>query len=310
MRRRTVAMAAAFGVSAGLHMLIAACLGSAVLWKAPVSLLPHKPAGPPRHAAVDVELVSLLPTPGRGERSEEVFEAGGRDVPSPKSKEIFPAGPAMRTAPKVPKVRRAAGRRAAAIVRPKPVPERSFLPPAAQPPDEAPAQTAQVPSPGVQESDISPLTLEGKGPTMPAAEGAALLGGMSAGGEGEPLGGGGRGDDGTSASVRGGGAPSGSSEKGASIDERALSAIAARLAAAAEGKCYPRQARRRGIEGTALIRFCIGKDGQAGGVDVVRTSGSPLLDGAASCVVAAAAPFGPQVHPRCVSVPVRFRLRR
>lgn len=44
---------------------------------------------------------------------------------------------------------------------------------------------------------------------------------------------------------------------------------------------YPSAARRRGIEGEALIRVAVGADGVAGRVEILRSSGSALLDAAA-----------------------------
>jgi TonB family protein len=102
-----------------------------------------------------------------------------------------------------------------------------------------------------------------------------------------------------------GGAPHGDgagASQGSAGDPLAL--IQAQLAKAAQG-CYPKAARRLGLQGEAKVRFCVGADGQAGAVAVEASSGEELLDQAASeCVVRRAAPFPPV--DRCLVVPVRF----
>jgi TonB family protein len=69
---------------------------------------------------------------------------------------------------------------------------------------------------------------------------------------------------------------------------------------------YPPLARRNNVEGVALLRFEIGRDGEARELRLVRTSGKPSLDRAATRAVVAAAPL-PWVYGR-VEVPVRFEL--
>ncbi len=44
---------------------------------------------------------------------------------------------------------------------------------------------------------------------------------------------------------------------------------------------YPSSARRRGIEGEVLIRVAVGADGAAGRIEILRSSGSTILDEAA-----------------------------
>jgi protein TonB len=89
---------------------------------------------------------------------------------------------------------------------------------------------------------------------------------------------------------------------GPSVDER-LAEIRRRIQAAL---VYPPLARLQRVEGTALVRFEIGRDGAAREVRVFRTSGKPSLDRAATRAVAAAAPL-PWVYGR-LEVPVRFAL--
>jgi TonB family protein len=89
---------------------------------------------------------------------------------------------------------------------------------------------------------------------------------------------------------------------GPSVVER-LAEIRRRIQAAL---VYPPLARLQRVEGTALVRFEIGRDGAAREVRVFRTSGKPSLDRAATRAVAAAAPL-PWVYGR-LEVPVRFAL--
>jgi protein TonB len=89
---------------------------------------------------------------------------------------------------------------------------------------------------------------------------------------------------------------------GPSVAER-LAEIRRRIQAAL---VYPPLARLQRVEGTALVRFEIGRDGAAREVRVFRTSGKPSLDRSAARAVAAAAPL-PWVYGR-LEVPVRFAL--
>ena len=76
---------------------------------------------------------------------------------------------------------------------------------------------------------------------------------------------------------------------------------------------YPLAARKRGQEGTALIRAKIGESGQVLGTEIIRSSGHPLLDEAANAAVAewqfrAATRNGAPVPGR-IEIPIEFRLR-
>lgn len=74
-------------------------------------------------------------------------------------------------------------------------------------------------------------------------------------------------------------------------------------------RCYPPAARRFRQTGEAQVRFCLDPAGTLRESKVTHSSGSELLDRAASdCVVPGAAPFGPEALGRCFEVPVRFRL--
>jgi TonB family protein len=90
---------------------------------------------------------------------------------------------------------------------------------------------------------------------------------------------------------------------GPSVAER-LVEIRRRIGAAL---VYPPLARLDRIEGEALIRFEISRDGSAREVQLFRTSGKPSLDRAAMRAVVDAAPL-PWVHGK-LEVPVRFELK-
>jgi protein TonB len=70
---------------------------------------------------------------------------------------------------------------------------------------------------------------------------------------------------------------------------------------------YPAIARARGVEGSALVAFEIGPEGEPREIRTERSSGSVALDRAAERAVRDAAPL-PNVYGR-ISVPVVFALR-
>jgi len=73
-----------------------------------------------------------------------------------------------------------------------------------------------------------------------------------------------------------------------------------------EALVYPPLARRRQVEGESTVAFEVAASGSAADVEVVRSSGSALLDRAAERAVRDAAPL-PPVMGR-LRVPVRFAL--
>lgn len=80
-----------------------------------------------------------------------------------------------------------------------------------------------------------------------------------------------------------------------------------RLQAALDrAKIYPRFARERGIEGTALVRFKVGPTGAIARVAVVKSSGAKILDDASVKTIYRAAPV-PYVDG-WVEVPMVYRL--
>ena len=56
---------------------------------------------------------------------------------------------------------------------------------------------------------------------------------------------------------------------------------------------YPEAARRDGIQGDLLMRFTIAKSGKVGDVEVLKSSGYPMLDDAAKKALLDASPFNP-----------------
>ncbi len=87
-----------------------------------------------------------------------------------------------------------------------------------------------------------------------------------------------------------------------------LAALSLRLQQVALG-CYPAAARRFRQTGVAQIRFCVDAVGRLRESKVIHSTGSEVLDRAASdCVVPGAAPFGPETFSRCFTVPVQFNL--
>ena len=92
------------------------------------------------------------------------------------------------------------------------------------------------------------------------------------------------------------------------ISDDVRRSVLKRLSSAAE-RCYPRQARRRGIQGVSAVRFCISETGSASEFRLIQSSGSSILDEASSCVVESASPFEPFTRGRCLQVPIRFVLR-
>lgn len=56
---------------------------------------------------------------------------------------------------------------------------------------------------------------------------------------------------------------------------------------------YPDEARRRGLEGSLVLTVAINKDGSLERLDIIRSSGQPVLDDAATRIVELSAPFTP-----------------
>jgi protein TonB len=54
---------------------------------------------------------------------------------------------------------------------------------------------------------------------------------------------------------------------------------------------YPNEARRRGLHGDVLMTVTLNRDGSVKGIEVVQSSGQPMLDAAAQRIVRLSAPF-------------------
>jgi protein TonB len=73
-----------------------------------------------------------------------------------------------------------------------------------------------------------------------------------------------------------------------------------------QAKIYPEAARRQGIQGSVELRFRIAADGSVETLEVLRSSGFPLLDEASQQTVRRAAPY-PLIRG-WVRLPLSYRL--
>ncbi len=73
-------------------------------------------------------------------------------------------------------------------------------------------------------------------------------------------------------------------------------------------KAYPTLARRRSIEGVLYVKFRVNPDGQPVDIQIIKSSGSSILDKGALKIIKKAAPF-PYVEG-AIEVPISFRLTR
>ena len=133
-------------------------------------------------------------------------------------------------------------------------------------------------------------------------------GAADSGGNGTGLGRGGVGEGNGAGAVRGGmaslgGAP-GRGGTGVGVADL-LRAIRQKIEHA---KVYPETARREGIEGTVEVRFRIAGDGSVEAVEVVRSSGHPLLDETSAQTVRQAGPY--PVLAGWIRIPLSYRLDR
>jgi protein TonB len=119
------------------------------------------------------------------------------------------------------------------------------------------------------------------------------------------------------AAARGRSAGTGGAD-GASAEERGradTSRYEAKLAAHLRRfRTFPEDARKRGITGTAMVRFTVNASGAVSGARLSRSSGEAVLDQAAVAMVNRASPFPPipgdvGLKSLTVNVPVRFDLR-
>jgi len=107
--------------------------------------------------------------------------------------------------------------------------------------------------------------------------------------------------DWTGASVRGGGGSG--TGMGAGAGAGLLQSIRARIERA---KIYPEAARHEGVQGTVELRFRIAADGSVEAVEIVRSSGSGILDEASQETIRRAGPY-PLVRG-WIRLPLAYRL--
>lgn len=270
----------ALGASVVLH-----ALGAVAVWRGASEPEPRPERAPPARSLLDVELVwrEGAGSAGAG-RAEPLVPA------RPPSKRVSPPAPVERTHPRVPNVSHA-GEQAPATRAER-----------VEPPPEV---RAEVPAPAAPEAPGAAPGAEAVAERTPATPGGN--------GEGAPGGGGlaeeARGAGASGARASGGGAPEGDAEAELRAYGERLSRHITRQ------RRYPAQAVRLGMEGTALVRIRVNRDGSLGAPP--RLEGSSrfrVLDAEALRMVEAAAPFSPL--PTALSrdsaelvIPVRFFLR-
>jgi len=75
-----------------------------------------------------------------------------------------------------------------------------------------------------------------------------------------------------------------------------------------QAMAYPEPARRHGIQGTVDLRFRIAADGAVEAVEILRSSGSRILDEASEQTIRRAAPYPPVSG--WIRLPLSYRLDR
>ena len=71
-------------------------------------------------------------------------------------------------------------------------------------------------------------------------------------------------------------------------------------------KVYPETARREGVQGTVELRFRIAADGSVEAMEILRSSGFPILDQASQQTIRRAAPYPPVRG--WIRLPLSYRL--
>jgi periplasmic protein TonB len=101
-------------------------------------------------------------------------------------------------------------------------------------------------------------------------------------------------------------APTAAEPPAATVSAAWQQQLAAWLAA---HKRYPEEARRRGIQGSVMLRFAVDRSGRVTEVAVVHGSGSPILDAAADAMLrnAVLPPFPETMSQNRIEVSVRVR---
>lgn len=133
--------------------------------------------------------------------------------------------------------------------------------------------------------------------------------GVGAGGGGSGQGDSGGGGVGAGTSGRGGGETGLASRSGGggSADRDAVAAILRSIRRRIEqAKTYPDAARREGTQGSVDLRFRIAADGSVEAVEILRSSGSQVLDAASQETIRRAAPY--PVVQGWIRLPLSYRL--
>ncbi len=264
-------------------------------------------AAPPRRATVEVEFVRVETAAPPGDGASE--SGPGAEAAAEPQRDDAPARHTGRSAPTKPAVPRppagSEGPDAAEEASDVPVLPTRAAAEDGEEPAPAPANATAETVVGRSAEEVS-TTVVGAAASADAGDGEPTdgTGRNSGAGQGDGAktgsGAGSGGGDGT-----GGGTGAGTGRgTGAGDPHAALHAHLRRHAS----RCYPPLARRRGIEGTVGLSFCIDESGMPYRLQVETSSGSSLLDRAAvSCVVEEAAPL--PALPGCVRLDVPFRLR-
>ncbi len=171
-------------------------------------------------------------------------------------------------------------------------------PPARRPPREAVAPTASVAEAPAPPAPVAQAAAAPAGErALPVAAGAGLAPGTVS-----PGGGSGSGGESIGGSAARGGHGDGAVGGGGRAGDGFLADLVARIRA---HRRYPELARRRGIEGTVVLRFSVRPDGRVAALEVIG-SADPALDEAARDAVLDAAPLPPVEGP--VELPIAFAL--
>lgn len=171
-------------------------------------------------------------------------------------------------------------------------------PPVVEPPPKTPAKVAK---PKLQDAPKPSSRLSTAKAQPPAAE-SAPIGAASSGNPNSP----------SSTPASQGSASPGTDDK-ATIEAARTEYSALLLKVLNQHKEYPGLARKRGIEGTVVLRIVLSRDGLLQSFDVATSSGSDLLDDSAKAMVSNSSPYPPFPDsiqgPRATFiVPVTFKL--
>lgn len=285
-RSRSSAVAASFGLHAAI---LAAAVAAGLAGDATTDPQP-----------LTVELVVASDGGGTGDASGSGTSPGG-DGRSAGATAVPAADAAAAAVPPLPPAPSAAPRprTAAAPDRPnrrQPSPAKAAVPAApATADDPVPPAPVAVPTPAPATADDAAAKSPAGGSEGASGDPLSSAGGGASAGSGRGPG------SGTGSGAGGSGTGAGGSGPGFSLGS-----------AANPSPPYPPLARRRGIEGTVVLRVEVSAEGRALAVDIARSSGSSMLDEAARDTIARwrfrPARRGGEAVAAATTVPVRFSL--